>query len=162
MTASQLIKIYMLFSALTLLLFPNIDSADSISEAPSTSNDPITNVQVNYDKSIYINIPVQFHPMKIHKVNEISEKTSKHDYSLQFHHRYQNSSVHIYRNVSGDESEIAAFSEFVDRTHPLITSRTDGESMDALEHFFWNLRDGISLELGQFSVLFVSANCIEE
>lgn len=48
-----------------------------------------------------------------------------------------------------DEFHIQHFSDYIDmalRQHG--DSTTDGETLDLLEHFFWGLREGISLELG--------------
>lgn len=54
----------------------------------------------------------------------------------------------VMRDVRKDSASMAIFSSIIDSLLPIVTSATDGEVVDALEHFFWGMRDGLGIELG--------------
>jgi len=51
-------------------------------------------------------------------------------------------------DVKDNPDEIKAQVEFTDRNLAPVDGFTDGELVDALEHFFWGKKHGLSLELG--------------
>ena len=54
----------------------------------------------------------------------------------------------VMRDMREDSASMATFSGIIDKLLPTVNSYTDGEVVDALEHFFWGMRDGLAIELG--------------
>ena len=54
----------------------------------------------------------------------------------------------VMHDLREDSASMAIFSSVIDRLLPTLDSHTDGEVVDALEHFFWGMRDGLAIELG--------------
>ena len=54
----------------------------------------------------------------------------------------------LLENVSNDPLELQKFVEFSDYHLARVDGFTDGEKVDALEHFFWGKKGGVALELG--------------
>lgn len=52
------------------------------------------------------------------------------------------------RDVTNDEKEMKEFEEIIKWHLPRTDGFTDGEIVDALEHFFWGQKDGLAMELG--------------
>jgi hypothetical protein len=80
---------------------------------------------------------------------EIADKhpTWLANYPALFHH----DSLHVFGNlldVSNDSTNITKFKEFSDYFLARVDGFTDGEVVDALEHFFWGKRNGLAMELG--------------
>jgi hypothetical protein len=46
------------------------------------------------------------------------------------------------------ESKLKSFDNITDSALLTVMGTSDGETIDALEHFFWNMYDGISIEMG--------------
>jgi hypothetical protein len=51
-------------------------------------------------------------------------------------------------DVTGDEAEMKHYKEFSDYFLARVDGFTDGEVVDALEHYFWGKRNGLAMELG--------------
>ena len=51
-------------------------------------------------------------------------------------------------DVRNDSKSMEVFVEISDVALPRTDGYTDGEVVDALEHYFWGMRDGLAVELG--------------
>ena len=51
-------------------------------------------------------------------------------------------------NIRNNSDEIKRFEQIAEFCLNITDNHTDGEHFDAMEHFFWGLKNGISLELG--------------
>ena len=51
-------------------------------------------------------------------------------------------------DVRNDSDSMAKFVEISDYFLPRTDAFTDGEVIDAMEHYFWGMRDGLAIELG--------------
>ena len=55
-------------------------------------------------------------------------------------------------NLPGDlidgRTSSSKFVNFVRQVLPGVTSHTDGESIDDIEHYFWGMENGLAIELG--------------
>jgi len=63
---------------------------------------------------------------------------------------FHNKSAHLGEllDVRNDSSAIHVFEELIKKQLPPIDGFTDGEVVDAIEHFFWGQRNGLAMELG--------------
>lgn len=51
-------------------------------------------------------------------------------------------------NQRRNSSLIDSLDQYIDARLPMLNSIVDGEDVDAMEHFFWGLTNGIAMELG--------------
>ena len=54
----------------------------------------------------------------------------------------------VMKDVRQNETAMAGFAALSDEVLSKTDGWTDGEVVDAMEHFFWGMRDGLSIELG--------------
>jgi hypothetical protein len=69
------------------------------------------------------------------------------NYPKDFHNR----SAHLgdgLVSVLNDKEQMKDFETIVDYFLPRVDGFTDGEVVDALEHFFWGQKHGLAIELG--------------
>ena len=52
------------------------------------------------------------------------------------------------KDVRNDSASMTKFVEISDYFLPRTDAFTDGEVVDAIEHYFWGMRDGLAMELG--------------
>jgi hypothetical protein len=74
-----------------------------------------------------------------------------HSWLLNYPKDFHNRSAHLgdgLVNVAKDPEQLKAFEKMVDYFLPRVDGFTDGEVVDALEHFFWGQRNGLAIELG--------------
>ena len=69
------------------------------------------------------------------------------NFPVEFHVNSVNS-LGVLVDVTDDAADLKHFVEFSDYFLSLLESSTDGEMVDALEHYFWGQRNGVALELG--------------
>jgi len=88
-----------------------------------------------------VNFPVKFLTFQKNDSKQLSELTLK--------------PTILPSNLPGDlidgrssPSHMDKFVNFVGQVLPGVTSHTDGESIDAIEHFFWGMENGLAIELG--------------
>lgn len=70
---------------------------------------------------------------------------------LKYPHDFHNRTAHLgdkMEDVRRDHHELEHFKMFVDRTLPKVEALTDGEEVDAIEHYFWGQKQGLAIELG--------------
>lgn len=74
-----------------------------------------------------------------------------HSWVLNSPKDFHNRSAHLgdgMVNVAKDPEKIKPFEKIVEYFLPRVDGFTDGEVVDALEHFFWGQRNGLAIELG--------------
>ena len=59
-----------------------------------------------------------------------------------------NNTLGMFIDARKNQTDIDAFIKFTDYFLPRVDGFTDGENVDALEHFFWGQRNGLAIELG--------------
>lgn len=70
---------------------------------------------------------------------------------LNYPHDFHNRTAHLgdkMEDARRDQTRIEQFKSFIDRTLPNVEAQTDGEEVDAIEHYFWGQRQGLAIELG--------------
>ena len=70
---------------------------------------------------------------------------------LNYPHDFHNRTAHLgdkMEDVRREFSKLEHFKSFIDRTLPNVGMLTDGEEIDAIEHYFWGQHQGLAIELG--------------
>lgn len=68
--------------------------------------------------------------------------------SMPHQHQHSHQPLGHLVDVRGSKENMTVFEQLIETSLPPIDAFTDGEIVDALEHFFWGMRDGLAMELG--------------
>lgn len=83
--------------------------------------------------------------------NTVEDANVHGSWVLNYPHDFHNRTAHLgdkMEDVRRDHKELEQFKAFIDRTLPHVEALTDGEEVDAIEHYFWGQKQGLAIELG--------------